>query len=58
MEPVLWWPIMILELWRTRMKRTDDESILAERAALTNAGERLSRLYYHHLHVQRSQTIT
>ena len=41
-----------------RSKSADEQSILAERTAPTNAGERLSHLHYYHLHVQRSQTLT
>ena len=46
------------EALRTRSEIAKEDGILAERAALTNAGERLSHLRYHHLHVQRSQTLT
>ena len=49
------------EALRTRSKSTDKQSILAERAALTRqtlGSAYISHLHYHHLHAQRSQTLT
>ena len=40
------------------MKSEEDESILGEAEALTNAMRHLSRLHYQHLHAQRNQTPT
>ena len=43
---------------RASIKSDEDESILGEVSALTNAMRHLSHYQYHHLHVQRSQTLT
>ena len=43
---------------RASIKSDEDESILGEGSALTNAMRHLSHYQYHHLHVQRSQTFT
>ena len=40
------------------MESAEDEGILGEGSALTNAMRHLSHYQYHHLHVQRSQTLT
>ena len=40
------------------LKSADGQSILAERAALTDARAGLSHLDYHHLNVQRNRTLT
>ena len=40
------------------MKSDEDESILGKGSALINAMRHLSHYQYHHLHVQRSQTLT
>ena len=40
------------------MESDEDEGILGEGSALTNAMRHLSDYRYHHLHVQRSQTLT
>ena len=43
---------------RVSMKSDEDESILGKGSALINAMRHLSHYQYHHLHVQRSQTLT
>ena len=43
---------------RASIKSDEDESILGEGSALINAMRHLSHYQYHHLHVQRSQTLT
>ena len=40
------------------MESDEEEGILGEGSALTNAMRHLSHYQYHHLHVQRSQTLT